>query len=107
MRPGVGKSPSGRFVGNRLLSHFAVSYIAMAKGRAAPRFLVLKAGTIRSRGRERGCLVRNLSAGGAALEVFTEIEIPGRFVLSVPNDGLELACRVVWRKPTRIGVVFI
>jgi len=78
----------------------------MAKGRRAPRYLVLKAGTIRSRGRERSCLVRNLSANGAALEVFSEIEIPGRFVLCIPNDGLELACRVVWRKLTRIGVTF-
>jgi hypothetical protein len=85
---------------------FCCSLITMTKSRKAPRYLVLKAGTIKSRGRERGCLVRNLSASGAALEVFSEIEIPGRFILSVPNDGLELACRVVWRKPTRIGVTF-
>jgi hypothetical protein len=78
----------------------------MVKGRRAPRYLALKAGTIKSRGRERGCLVRNLSTSGAALEVFSEIEIPGRFVLCLPNDGLELACRVIWRKPTRIGVAF-
>jgi hypothetical protein len=50
--------------------------------------------------------VRNLSVKGAALEVPNTSGIPVRFVLSVPGDGLQLACRAVWRKDRRIGIAF-
>jgi hypothetical protein len=73
----------------------------MADSRRAPRYRVLKAGTIKFRGRAINCLVRNLSSTGAALEVPNQIKIPERFVLAVPGDGLQLACRAVWRSGYR------
>ena len=78
----------------------------MAESRRATRHLVLKAATVKSGGATVNCLVRNLSATGAALEVPNESKIPGRFVLVVPGDGLHLPCRIVWRRPNRVGVVF-
>jgi hypothetical protein len=78
----------------------------MAESRRAPRHIVLKAGTVKSGGAAVNCLVRNLSKTGPALEVSDESRIPGRFVLVVPGDGLHLPCRIVWRKPRRVGVVF-
>jgi hypothetical protein len=47
-----------------------------------------------------------LSVKGAALEVPNNSGIPARFMLSVPGDGLQLACRAVWCKDRRIGIAF-
>ena len=50
--------------------------------------------------------MRNLSLTGAALEISSPVRIPENFMLVVPEDGLHLACRIVWRKEYRIGVAF-
>lgn len=78
----------------------------MAEARKAPRHRVLKAGTIEFGGGAIDCVVRNLSATGAALEIISQIGIPERFVLVVPGDGLHLHCSIVWRRGYRIGVTF-
>ena len=78
----------------------------MVETRSAPRHRVLKAGTIEFGGGAIGCLVRNLSTTGAALEITSQVGIPETFALIVPGDGLHLQCDVVWRKGYRIGVTF-
>jgi hypothetical protein len=78
----------------------------MTETRASPRHRVLKAGTIEFGGGAIDCVVRNLSATGAALEISSQVGIPERFALVVPSDGLHLRCDVVWRKNYRIGVTF-
>jgi hypothetical protein len=78
----------------------------MVETRSAPRQRVLKAGTIEFGGGAIDCLVRNLSATGAALEISSQVGIPESFALVVPGDGLHLRCDVVWRKSYRIGVTF-
>ncbi len=79
----------------------------MVETRIAPRHRVSKAGTIEFVGsRPVDCVVRNLSLTGAALEISSPVRIPENFVLVVPDDGLQLACRIVWRKEYRIGVAF-
>jgi hypothetical protein len=78
----------------------------MAESRKLPRHRVLKAGTIGFGGGAIDCLVRNLSATGAALEVSNQAGIPERFMLIVPGDGLHLPCHIIWRKAHRIGVAF-
>jgi hypothetical protein len=78
----------------------------MVDTRIAPRYRVLKAGTIEFVGGAINCVVRNLSASGAALEVSNPIGIPTEFTLVVPGDGLHLPCHVVWRREYRIGVAF-
>jgi PilZ domain len=79
----------------------------MAENRRAPRHNVLKAGTIKFGRSSVNCLIRNLSATGAAIDLSTRAELPERFVLVVPGDGLQLPCRTVWRKAHQIGVAFI
>jgi PilZ domain-containing protein len=78
----------------------------MAEHRRAPRHNVLKTGTLKFGRNSINCLVRNLSVTGAAIEIASRAELPERFVLVVPGDGLQLPCRAVWRKEQRIGVTF-
>ena len=78
----------------------------MDHNRIAARHRTLKAGTIEFSGGAIDCLVRNLSATGAALEISNQVGVPETFVLLVPGDGLQLRCDVVWRKQYRIGVTF-
>ena len=78
----------------------------MDEKRTIPRRRVLKAGTIEFGGSAIDCTVRNLSEIGAALEVPSPVGIPDKFDLVIPTDALRFACRVVWRKAARIGIVF-
>jgi hypothetical protein len=74
--------------------------------RISPRRRILKAGSIEFGGGVIDCNVRNLSETGAALEVFTPLFIPDRFMLLVRTDQWKRPCHVVWRKQRRIGVAF-
>jgi hypothetical protein len=57
-------------------------------------------------GRSRiDCVIRNLSDGGAKLEVATVKGIPQSFDLLVPQHAPQ-ACRVVWRALKELGVQF-
>jgi hypothetical protein len=78
----------------------------MVETRIAPRYRVMKAGTIEFRGQTIDCMIRDLSTTGAALEVPHQRAVPEEFVLVMPDDGLRLPCHVVWRKDYRIGVTF-
>ena len=52
------------------------------------------------------CTIRDISAGGACLELDPGIAIPERFDL-IPGRGDDpRACRVVWRFSDRVGVAF-
>ena len=73
----------------------------------APRYLVSESAVIKFDDRSIDCLVRNLSLTGAAIEVPFKSEIPARFELDIYRLGLNLSCRVVWRRDHRIGVHFI
>jgi hypothetical protein len=72
--------------------------------RAAPRRRVLKSGTIEFGSEAIPCTVRSVSAEGAGVEVNSPLWFPERFVLAV--DGERHACRVVWKKERRLGLVF-
>jgi len=78
----------------------------MVETRIAPRYRVMKAAKIVLRASVMDCTVRDLSITGAALDVLSQVGIPEKFTLAVPEDGLHLPCRVVWRKAFRIGVTF-
>ena len=78
----------------------------MQDQRASPRQRVLKSGTIAFGGAGIDCLVRNISATGAALEVESQIGIPKEFKLVISAEHFNGFCRVLWRKAKRIGVVF-
>jgi hypothetical protein len=78
----------------------------MVKTRIAPRFRVAKPARIEYDREKIDCVVRDLSATGSALEVANAGAIPVKFALVVPEDGLSLPCRVVWRRGFLLGVTF-
>ena len=79
----------------------------MIERRAFPRHRVLKQGTIAFRGGGRiDCMVRNISEGGARLEVATPFGLHGSFTLVIATDDFARDCRAVWNSEERVGVAF-
>ena len=79
----------------------------MTDHRVAPRRRLLKAGKISFGGGVIDCVVKNFSKTGAALDVETPVGIPDNFTLVIDADNIDMPCRVVWRKPSKIGVQFL
>lgn len=50
------------------------------------------------------CVVFDLSAGGASIEVHGKDAIPKKFILN--HGGVKKTCRVMWQKGRRVGVAF-
>jgi hypothetical protein len=79
----------------------------MIEKRAAPRHRVLKHGTLTFSGGGRvDCMVRNISLGGARLDVANPFGLPKSFTLLIETDRFMRRCRPVWCSDTRIGVAF-
>src|SRR4029077_9486345 len=77
------------------------------KRRKEPRPRTLKAGQILIDKRSTiDCTVRDLTAGGACLEVASPVGIPNTFLLSIPLDKFMRRCHVSWRDARKIGVYF-
>lgn len=77
--------------------------------RSGARSRMLKGGVIAFSGRHATipCVVRDMSEGGARLQVAQGASVPDTFELIVELDGLEAQCLVVWRKPQEVGVGFL
>ncbi len=84
---------------------FGISLL-MDHNRDTQRQNVIKVGTISFDGSGIDCLVRNISDGGANLEVESQIGIPSSFDLVINVEHSNRHCHVVWRKARRIGVAF-
>lgn len=80
----------------------------MEERRTELRKRALMAGKIAFKGHGAAidCTVRNLSAGGACLEVGSPLGVPDTFDLVLDRDHSSHSCRVVWRSEKRIGVAF-
>jgi hypothetical protein len=53
------------------------------------------------------CTLRNVSVGGAQLELMQEIVVPQTFLLSLSHDGhVRRSCSKVWQFATVLGVKF-
>jgi hypothetical protein len=77
--------------------------------RIAPRRNACIAALIVFRGGKgrKDCLIRNVSEGGAKLELFGPVsQVPNTFTLSVTGHRPQ-ACRVVWRTIREIGIQFV
>lgn len=77
----------------------------MPERRIIPRQRTFKAGTIEFDGVGVECTVRNISEGGAGLEV-SPAGIPHEITLNILSRGVRHHCHVVWRQEKRIGVAF-
>jgi hypothetical protein len=54
-----------------------------------------------------GCVVSDVSDSGARIDVQDSKVLPDHFVLLLTNTGAARRyCRVMWRKPTQVGVKF-
>jgi PilZ domain len=79
----------------------------MNEKRTAPRHRVLKHGTLAfGGGGSVDCTVRNISSGGARLDVANPFRLPQSFTLVIESDHFMRRCRPVWCSDTRIGVAF-
>jgi len=79
----------------------------MIEKRTFPRHRVLKQGTIAFRGGGGiDCMVRNLSLGGARLDIINPVGLPSSFTLMIATDRFARRCHPVWRSEARIGVAF-
>ncbi len=79
----------------------------MIEKRTSPRHKVLKHGTLAfGGGGSIDCMVRNISSGGARLDVANPLGLPRSFTLVIESDQLVRHCRPVWSSDVRIGVAF-
>jgi hypothetical protein len=78
----------------------------MMEKRATQRHRVLKGGTLDFAGGRAICTVRNISAGGAAIDLAERVDLPPSFTLSIERDHFMRRCRPVWSQERRIGVAF-
>lgn len=78
----------------------------MEERRSSPRMRVLKSGKIivTDKAPAIACIVRNVSVGGACLQLDNHYGIPDRFEVVI--DGVPRPCRVAWRSDSRMGVAF-
>lgn len=72
--------------------------------RRHPRRDVEESAHVSFNGTSLTCLVRNISADGAAIDVENAAYIPERFRLVTAGEVRN--CRLVWIKQNRIGVAF-
>ncbi|WP_445216418.1 PilZ domain-containing protein [Bradyrhizobium sp. Pa8] len=79
----------------------------MIEKRAAQRYRVFKGGTITFESSGIACTVRNMSEGGAAIELDSPVILPQSFTLSIARDNFVRNCRTIWRNDRRIGLAFV
>lgn len=81
--------------------------LAMIERRRDHRVLALKPARIVFNYRSViDCRIRNLSAGGACLELPSGVAVPGNFDLIMDRGDDTRVCRVVWRSKDQMGVSF-
>ena len=82
--------------------------VTVTEHRAAPRHRVYKGGRINfERAPGIDCVIRNISDGGACLEVETAFPIPDQFRLMIKPEQTIRGCRIAWRRGHKIGVRFV
>ncbi len=78
----------------------------LVERRSEVRRRVFKGGVISFQGTGVDCTVRNMSGGGAALDVSETAIVPRIFRLAIRADGFNARCRVIWNKGRRFGIAF-
>ena len=75
--------------------------------RKHPRVEIEELAYVSSGGSVMSCVVRNISAAGAAIDVDNPAFVPQRFRLVLAKDSSVHECRVIWIQKNRIGLAFI
>ena len=86
----------------------AIEFLHVPELRKEARLRTLKGGRIvlPNGNSTISCTIRNLSAGGACLELASQLGIPDAFDLIIGEGNVRRPCRVAWRKANRMGVQF-
>jgi hypothetical protein len=80
----------------------------MEEKRRHPRTEVDEPAYVSSGGSVMRCVVRNISAEGAAIDVENPAFVPQRFRLVMAKDSsIVYACRIAWIQKNRIGLTFV
>jgi hypothetical protein len=79
-------------------------HAARIEQRAIARRRMTGAATIAFDGGAMPCMVSNLSAAGARLDIKGSTAVPAHFALVY--QGSQLPCHVIWRGRRRLGVAF-
>jgi hypothetical protein len=80
------------------------SSAAVSERRLVLRYSVATAATIKSDAGVVACMVRNLSAAGAALSLPRRMQTPEHFILI--TEGSHLPCHLIWHREKQIGLAF-
>jgi hypothetical protein len=78
----------------------------LAERRSNTRRRVFKGAVITFGGKGVDCTVRNMSDGGAALDIANAATIPPTFRLAIKTDDFIARCRVIWNNGQRVGIAF-
>ena len=79
----------------------------MEEKRKYPRTEISEPAYVSSGGSVMSCVVRNISAEGAAIEIENPAFVPARFRLVMANDSSVYECRIAWIRQKRIGLTFV
>jgi hypothetical protein len=89
-------------------THPAARQNAMEERRKHPRTEINQPGYVCSGGSVMSCVVRNISAEGAAIDVENPAFVPECFRLVIANDAADVReCRIAWIQKNRIGLTFV
>ena len=80
---------------------------AMDKRRKHQRIETNEPAYVSAGGSVMSCVVRNISAEGAAIEVDNPAFVPARFRLVMANGAAVHDCSVAWIQQNRIGLAFV
>jgi hypothetical protein len=92
--------------GQSLYGPIRAPIIDLQEARKTQRRPALDMGLIRFGHISMNCVLRNVSEGGAALDIGSQVGIPDQFTLIVLPQKKIYSCNVIWRKERRIGVQF-
>jgi hypothetical protein len=79
----------------------------MEERRKYPRAEINEPAYVSSGGSVISCVVCNISAEGAAIEVPNPSFVPPRFRLVMAKDSSVRECRIAWIQKNRIGISFV
>ncbi|MGD9924820.1 MAG: PilZ domain-containing protein [Pseudorhodoplanes sp.] len=80
----------------------------MLERRKSQRLRTLKSGSVMfGFVPDIACRVRNMSSGGACLELERRTKLPGDFSLLIKPEYIRRSCRLVWQSDLRVGVQFV
>ena len=79
----------------------------MEEKRRHPRTDVNEPAYVSVAGSVMSCMVRNISAEGAAIDVDNAAFVPQHFRLVMNNNATVHECRIAWIQKNRIGLTFV